>query len=708
MKIAFPQEDIQLLAGILQEQLLLEVPSGKVFHVKCAVQNDELMVLTQHPPGVTVDTEKIFVVLEDAFQWQSQYHGQRVKFYVRVSGEKLPYAKQSLMVKAKEIQLDEEMKRTQESDAAKPIAEDNFLIVPPPYLPDASSSATDDYISETPFSSITDDYISETPFSSITDEYISENENPFSSITDDYISENENPFSLITDDNTSETSFSSITSDHISETSFSSITDKHISETAFSSTDDHISDTSFSSISDDYISENRFSETPIIDERENDLEEEDKFDPFAGGQNLSKGKKLSLPPLPILLGALLGVTVIFGGGAFFLTRSCVIGGCQELQSAEQTQSESQQLMRRAKSEKELLAVQQQLETTVSSLKVIPQWSPRYQQAQELTLSVSGLSEKIRLVIKALQTGALAEQKTQTPANGLEELRTRQSLWRQAIAPLESIKSSHELYGLVQGILPNYKRNLQTLNQQLLKEETWLKKLATTKVLADANIKREATAKSGNDWQKVKSDWQTVVNTLKSIPQGSTGYQEAQNLLTDYQPKFRFASDRAKKESDASTIYQRALNIANQAKVQGQKNQWQEAVASWQQALDMANKIPQDSFYYNQAQSLIPPYSTALGQAKEKFQLYGNLTKTRADLNTTCVNGIRFCVFNIENQGIIVRLTPEYDKQLESDNPNIQSHFQALRDALGVIGENAQLPLFIYNSQGQERYMKMPQ
>ncbi|RUS92331.1 hypothetical protein DSM107003_51100 [Trichormus variabilis SAG 1403-4b] len=438
------------------------------------------------------------------------------------------------------------------------------------------------------------------------------------------------------------------------------------------------------------------------------MEDEDKFDPFAGGQNLSKSKKLSLPPLPILLGAVLGVAVICGGGAFFLTRSCVIGGCQELQIAKQFQSESQQLMRQAKSEKQLLAVQQQLETTISSLKVIPQWSPRYQQAQELASSFSEQSGKISLVVKALQAAAAAEQKTQTPANSLEELRARQSLWRQAIAPLESIKSGQELYGLVQGNLPSYQRNLQTLNQQLLKEETWLKKLATTKVLADANIQSEATAKSGNDWQKVKSGWLKVVNTLKSIPQGSTGYQEAQNLLTDYQLKFNFASDRATKESNASTIYQRALNIANQAKVQGQKNQWQESVDSWNQALDLANKIPQDSFYYNQAQSLIPPYRTALAQAEEKFQLYGNLTKTRADLNTTCVNGIRFCVFNIENKGIIVRLTPEYDKQLESDNPNIQSHFQALRDALGVVGENAQLPLFIYNSQGQERYMKMPQ
>lgn len=37
MKVAVQQEDLQLLAKTLQEQLLVEVSTAEVFEVKCAV-----------------------------------------------------------------------------------------------------------------------------------------------------------------------------------------------------------------------------------------------------------------------------------------------------------------------------------------------------------------------------------------------------------------------------------------------------------------------------------------------------------------------------------------------------------------------------------------------------------------------------------------------------------------------------------------------
>ncbi|MEA5550600.1 hypothetical protein VB713_06340 [Anabaena cylindrica UHCC 0172] len=677
MKVAFQKEDLQLLASILQEQLLLEITSGEVLQVKCAVQNDELMILTQHPSNVAVDTEKVFAVLEEALHWQSQYNSQKVQFYVRVSGEKLPYAKHSIIVKAKDKQEYQKTFSQEEMDSS------SYLIFPPLNLSDSASSVQEDYTTETLLGS-----------STIDDD---------SSEADNYILDKS--FSSDTSLN-SDTSFSSDTS-LSSDTSFNSDT-SFSSDTSFNSDASFNSDTSFSSDA-SFNSDTSFSsDTSFLDDSENEPLEEEKFDPFADGQNLSKKRKLSLPPLPILLGAVLGVTVIFGGSAFFLTRSCVIGPCQELQTAEKFKSESEQLMRRAKSEQELLAVQQQLDAVISDLKIIPQWSPRHQQAQDLSVSLSEQSTKINLVVKALQAGSVAEQKTKTPANSLEELRTRQSLWRQAIAPLESIKPGNQLYGLVKAKLPNYQRNLQTLNQQLLQEETWLKKIDIAKTIADSAIQRETKAKSGNDWQRVESAWQGAINALKTIPSTSTGYQEAQNLLTDYQPKFILARDRAKKEMRAATLYQQAVNLANQAKVFEQKSQWQAAVASWQQAGQTARQISQDSFNYNQAQSLIQAYSTALAEAQQKQQLYGNLAQTRADLSNTCVNGMRFCTFTIDNQGISVRLTPEYDQTLQSDNPDLQSHFQSLREALGIISDNANLRLVLYNSQGQERYMKQPQ
>ena len=45
MKATVQQEDLQLLDNILQERLLAQVPDSQDFQVKCAVTNDELMIL---------------------------------------------------------------------------------------------------------------------------------------------------------------------------------------------------------------------------------------------------------------------------------------------------------------------------------------------------------------------------------------------------------------------------------------------------------------------------------------------------------------------------------------------------------------------------------------------------------------------------------------------------------------------------------------
>ncbi|QYX32704.1 hypothetical protein [Sphaerospermopsis torques-reginae] len=675
MKDKFPKEDIQVLTSILQEKLLVKFPSVPVLQVRCAVQKDELMILTQHPPGIAVDSQKIFAILEESLQWQSQYHNESVQFYVRVSGKKLPYAKQSITIKAKEIQKNQQIPSLETNNGFNKGAAKNQLIFPPLEISDLSSPVTDVHISDNPFSLLKDDHISDNPFASLKDNHISDH-----------------PLSSRTEENISDSTFSSDLS-FGSDNSLNSDTILR-SETSFNS------DATFSSNS------------SLFNESENELAEEEKLDSFAGVENLPQRKRpsISLPPLPVLLGGVLGVSVIVGGGAFFLNRVCVIGECKELQVAEQFKSESEELIRKAKSAQELIALQQQLDKVISDIKVIPQWSPRYQPAQELTLGFSDQSTKINLVIKALQAASAAEQKTQTPATSLDELRSRQTLWRQAITPLEAIKPSHELYSLVQAKLPKYQSNLKVINQQLLNEESWQKKLTTAKTVADSANQRQATAKSGNDWQRVQFAWQQVINDLKSIPATSTANEEAKKLLAEYQPKLILARNRATIEIAAASSFQQATNFANQAKAFETKNQWTQAIASWQQAIQTAKQVSQDSSIYNQAQSLIQTYSTGLAQTLEKQQLYGNLAQSRADLGKTCVSGIRLCNFTIEKKPqmrIVVRLTPEYDRKLLTVGADMQNHFQTLQQALGVISENANLPLFLYNSQGEERYMRNP-
>ncbi|MEH2421109.1 MAG: hypothetical protein V7K48_09330 [Nostoc sp.] len=578
MKVAVQQEDLQLLAKTLQEQLLVEVSTAEVFEVKCAVNKDELMILTQHASDVIIDAQLIFAVIEEVLQSLAPHREQRVQCFLRVFGEQLPYAKCFLVLK-KTGRWEDEIGR-------------------------AAGEAEESISYSSPLSSLT------------------------------------------------------------------------------------------------YF--------PSVDE----TQEEEPFDPFADASNLSASKP-AFQIKPILLGATLVGIVVLGCGAYFLTRPCVMSECKEIQNAEQLKTKSPQLMHRAKSEKELIAIQQQLDAANAALNVIPSWSPRYQVSEELKASLSGRSEKINQVVKALQMESLAAQKV---AFSLEELRARQHLWQQAIAPLETINSSSELYELVQGKLLNYRVHLHAINQQIFTEEKWLKKLTAAKAVASAAKNWEATAKSLNDWQKVQSTWLVAINALNSIPQTSAGYQEAEKLLKDYKPKLVAARDRATKEQLAAKTYQQVISTAKQAKVYQQKKQWLAAVTYWDQALQTAKKVSQDSLYYTQAQSLIEPYSVALKQAQEKLQVVSSLQQTRIDLDKTCINGIRICTFSIDNTRIIVRLTPEYDQIRQnnlanpySENSNtvvdVTNHLQILREALAVIGDNANLSLFLYDSQGQVIYTR---
>jgi hypothetical protein len=591
MTVAVQQEDLQLLSRTLQEQFLAEVPSGEFFQIKCAVNKDELMILAQHPVSVKTDTQQIFAVLEEALQSLPPYRDQKVQCFLRTTGEKLPYAKRSLVMKGHGQQKnsifgndDEDQETLLEEEA---ISLSSSLVFPPNY------SDSDDAVAE----------------------------------------------------------------------------------------------------------------------------EEEVFDPLAGTPDL-----LTTPPKrsvkPILLSALVGITVLGGGGAYFMTRPCAVSMCQELQAAQEMNSKFRQLISRAKSANELTTIQQQLETTSAALAVIPGWSSYHQKAEELKTSLSGHSQRIDQVTKALQAASAAEKKMQTPASNQGELQARQQLWRQAITPLEAISPNNELYRLVQPKLVSYRIQLQNINQLILAQEKWQKKLADAKGVASVANKWEATATTLRDWQKVQSTWQVVVNALTVIPSSSPASQEAQQLLLEYRPKLARARDRVTIEQLAGKSYQQLVSIANQAKAYEQKQEWQAAVIYWQQAVQTAKQISNNSLYYNQAQSLIGPYSASLQQAQEKLQLNNSWQQTRADLNKTCTGEIRICNFTIDEKGIMVKITPEYEQVLQSNTPQsnnqdadsavgVANHWQSFQEALTIISQNANLPLFIYNAQDQVIYMQTP-
>jgi tetratricopeptide (TPR) repeat protein len=635
MKVASQQEDLQFLAQILQEQLRAEVPSGDLFQVKCAVKNDQLMVLAQHSAGIIANTETVFAVLEETLRSLPGREEQRVELFLRVVGQKLPYTKQSIILR---------------------------------------TSATYE---------------------------------PFEA---EEIEEPKEDIEL----------------ENIRTPRFSNFLDRSIEEDSDSQ--------SFSRVDEPSINSGdvgSFSSPLLNSSLPDDSNEDEPFDPMADAPDLStySSSKPIRKIKPILIGTALAVVTLLSGITYFLIRPCSISECKEIQTARQLQESLNHLKLNARSEQELPKLQQQLAQSSTSLKGVPFWSSYHQEAEKLVNNFSTESEKINQIVKAFEAGKLAIEKSRTPATSMQDLQARQQMWRQAIAPLETINSNSELYKIVLPKLLIYRSQLKVVKQQLLAEEKWIAKLAAAKAVAMEASKREATAKTLQELQRVQTTWQVAVNALAIIPPSSSVYKESQKLLGEYKPYLATARIHATKELLAAKTYNQAVTSANLAKRYEQQNQWQAAVTHWNQAVNSVKQVTDESMYHSQAQALVTPYSAALKQAQDKLQTISLMQRTRTDLNRTCYSTIRICDYKVEKQGITVQLTPEYQQILQTSVTNVSEqstmdaatsnqsspdtttntseYLQKLQETLNIISDNVSLPLVIYDVQGNAIHVHNP-
>lgn len=439
---------------------------------------------------------------------------------------------------------------------------------------------------------------------------------------------------------------------------------------------------------------------------------------FLRDKPLGKSPQQTTNQTPILIAVALLIMTGFGGGAYWLTRSCVLGTtCRQLDTAKVLAASFPQMAKIARSPQDLALLTQRLENVNNALTTIPQWSPHHREAADIAIQLTGKLQQTNEIIKGLKAGEIATEESRFLATNIEELQNRQQLWRQAIAPLENINPDGEFYSLVQSRILQYRSGLQAINVQLLSQEKWNSKLTAAKNVAQAAMQRENTAKKLVELQKVQETWQIVVNALIPIPQTSPVYGEAQQLLRIYQPKLIMARDRATKEELAARAYIKAIETAKIAENSQQQNQWQVATTQWQQAVNALQVIPTASTYYNQAQALISPYTTALQQAQLQQQsTVSNLNQTRSDLEKTCQGKVRICTFTVDDKIVNVRITRDYEQVLQSNfanmnNNNINSvknHLETLQQAIEVISDNAKMPILIFDAQGQQIHTHLPQ
>ncbi|HEY9615649.1 MAG TPA: hypothetical protein V6C64_02335 [Microcoleaceae cyanobacterium] len=428
-----------------------------------------------------------------------------------------------------------------------------------------------------------------------------------------------------------------------------------------------------------------------------DLAESPSFTPPAKATAASRSSFKSLPWFIVAGG--LGAVVMAGAG-FLLSRPCVIGACESLQTAQQTSQQAAELAKTAKSPAELAQIQQQLVDAQRSLDSIPSWSGQYATAQ-------ALQQSLQQVTAAESQAEAAQQKMKTVPQSVSEWQATQSLWQQAIAQMQAVPPDSALHAFAQERLADYQQSLAATKKLMAMEQQAQKQLQSAKDTAQIAEARQGIAQELQDWQLVQSTWQVASNSLKPISQMTTSYAEAQQLQANYRSKLAAVRSRTGKEQLAHRAYAQAVNLANQATARQQQNQWSQALVSWRQAIAVAKQVPAETTQYAEAQNLVTTYTTSLEQAE-------NLVRVRTDLEKACASiAPRICNYKITNDLIKVTLTQSYQRTLRAKGyisysegdydtwQGIRKHLKTLEDALQAISDNAGLPVEVYAAGGSE-------
>ncbi|HEY9661947.1 MAG TPA: hypothetical protein V6C65_26120, partial [Allocoleopsis sp.] len=285
----------------------------------------------------------------------------------------------------------------------------------------------------------------------------------------------------------------------------------------------------------------------------------------------------------------------------------------------------------------------------------------------------------------------------------------QWIWKDAIATLEKVPADSLVYPLAQSKLKQYQANLESINHRILAEQQAQDRLDAVKQAANVTTARSQIVDSPDSWQQTAKSWQTLINQLKQIPQGTSAYIQAQRLLPLYQQNLEAAETKRDQSQLGTTAYNQAMRFTQQARQAEQQSQWSQAVTNWRDAIAALKQIPEGTTYYSQAQTMLASSTTALQKAEATLKQI-NLTETVSpQLDRLCKGIPTLCSYTIAVDAIRVQFTPTYDllaertllasqsqngTSLRADTFNQMN--QLLRSFAGI-STTAEVPLELYNA-----------
>ena len=442
-------------------------------------------------------------------------------------------------------------------------------------------------------------------------------------------------------------------------------------------------------------------------------EETDIDEPSPQEPPIRKGLNL------VLLAKIAAVLLVVFGCVYTVTRPCVTGECQEIDTARDFSQKSKQIIETVSSSKAPILASEDLQSGIKLLETIPFWSPRYPESQALLSVYRQEYNELNSVVKSLNVAAKASEMGQNPPHSVADWTKMQSLWEEAIALLDQVPNSSIVYPFAQARWQQYRANLGDVRNRLKLERDGEQILATAKKTAQVAEARQGVAKYAESWQQVFETWQTAANTLSTIPYGTTAYQSAQVLLARYQPKVESARDRKTIEQVGLDAYNQAISNSEQAKLLEQRGAWSEAVTYWSRAVSYGKQVPVSSSYSAKIRPLLTTFNESWKRADIQNQITSRLEKARQDLGKLCSGNPKVCNYSVTESLITVRLTSEYVNQIQSTAKNAdqagdskkrseaEKHVQVLKVALETISQNAKISLEVYGANNEKIATHVP-
>jgi len=405
--------------------------------------------------------------------------------------------------------------------------------------------------------------------------------------------------------------------------------------------------------------------------------------------------------------------VVVGVLGFVLTRPCTFGSCDRLQTAQQTSEEALSSLRLDSSLAAVTDAKQQLKRSVGLLAPIPIWSPYYREAQSALPGYERQVRSLNYVTSAQEKAYQAALASQDPPHPVSQWQQIAKDWRSASEMLEAVPAESPVRELADSKLTEYRANRATILVRIDAEAKAEVGLRQAQQAASIGTEQVKAAGSLEDWEAALASWESAVDNLSQIPQGTNAHGDAQELLPEYLKTLEDVRANTEQERSASRSLFQAKQMAAEAQKAETEEQWSTAIESWQAASRQLQDIQPGTLAHAEAEALKGLYATSFSEADNNFQVALRFQPVEPNFFAVCgMAGTQKCTYSVRGGNVRLDLFQGYDavidksitppdqRAIEASAPQLVGQSNQLLQEITLLSTQAQVPVELYDAQGE--------